>query len=203
MSAMIAGWRRAWASTLRVSRNGRMRSVRTFAGPSACSDSRIVTMINAATTKLAALARNAASRPKATVNKAPSPAPTASIAPQVAPIIDVAVARSSSSTMLGIPACAAGPKNEPSAVTPPCATNTIHGIPCPANKNRSAAAAWADDARIRTLRRSKRSATGPAIGPITNVGNVCATQKADARKSEPVASSNRPIAATAANQSPP
>ena len=159
-------------------------------------------MRSAAITKLAASARNAAFRPNATVNSAPSPAPTASIAPQVAPIIDVAIARSFSSTMFGTPACAAGPKKEPIAVTPPCATKTNHGIPWPANKNVSATTACAEDEMIRILRRSKRSATGPAIGPIANVGKVCATQKADARKSDPVASSKSPIAATAANQSP-
>ncbi len=84
-----------------------------------------------ATRKLAASATNAALRPNTTVNPAPRAAPTASIAPHVADIMAVATGRSSSSTRLATPACDAGPKKAPSAVTPPWATNTIHGRPGP------------------------------------------------------------------------
>ena len=114
----------------------------------------------------------------------------------------VALGRSSGSTRLATPACEAGPKKAPNAVTPPWATKTIHGRPVPASRKVSATADWAKEVTIRILRRSKRSATGPAMGAITNVGRLWATQNSEASRSEPVWSSSSPMAATVANQSP-
>ena len=114
----------------------------------------------------------------------------------------VATGRSSSSTRLATPACDAGPKNAPSAVTPPWATNTIHGRPGPGQQEEQGDRGLGERDDDQDRARSKRSTTGPAIGAMRKVGRLWATQNSDASRSEPVASSRRPIAATVANQSP-
>ena len=179
-----------------------MRVVATALSRSACIGVRIEISSRPARTKLPASATKAALRPNTTVKPAPRAAPTASIAPHVADIMAVATGRSSSSTRLATPAWDAGPKKAPRAVTPPWATKTIHGRPAPASRKVRATAAWANETTTRIFLRSKRSATGPAMGAMTKVGRLWATQNSDASRSEPVASSRRPIAATVANQSP-
>ena len=155
-----------------------------------------------ATAKLNELAMNAASRPKTTVNTAPSAAPIASMAPHVDAMSAVASGRSFLSTRLGSAAFEAGAKNAPSAAIVPCATKAIHTRPGPTSRKPSAATAWIDDAITSTLRRSNRSATVPASGVTKNAGRLCATKTIAAAKLESVRSSTSPSTATVANQSP-
>jgi hypothetical protein len=53
-----------------------------------------------------------------------------------------------------------------------------------------------------TLRRSNRSAAGPANGDAKNTGRLCTTNTSAVSRSEPDSSRTNPSRATVANQSP-
>ena len=148
-----------------VSAMGRIRPV---LFRSSCIGSDTIATASAAAMKDAALAMNAASRPKAHANRPPTPEPTAAITPHIAPKSDVAVRVSSAlRARFGMAACTAGATKAASPAMSDTLMNAMNTVLSERTSSMpSAAITWASDVTMTMRRRSKRSATDPAIGDI-------------------------------------
>jgi hypothetical protein len=155
------------------------------------------------TAKLAALIANAASRPSVAATRPPRPAPTASITPQAEPSRTFASPSSSGSTRFGSAADEVGSNRAAPTASRVIATKQIQSVSGDRARIRaSATGTRAKSAMTMRIRRSKRSASTPAIGEASAKPPVWRTITSDAAAAEPVSSSTRPSSATVANQSP-
>ena len=151
----------------------------------------------------AELTTNDTSRPSHDVTSPPTAAPTASIVDHVAADSELARTRSAGATTAGSIAERAGSKNEVPTTANPInayASHTVSALRTPIRPSTTSPRTMS--AAIITRRRSSRSTSTPAHGPITADGSCCTTNIAATLVAVPVRSSSNAYTATVLNQSP-
>jgi hypothetical protein len=154
-------------------------------------------------TKVVALRRRLASRPKARVARPPTAAPMKSMVPQTPPSAAWARESSSGATTLGTEASATGSKKAERAASRATQEMASAGEfqRREASRPRAGSTRSRSTATMRRLR-STRSASRPARGESRKMGRTLAAKTAAEEPGRPVDSVTKPLMATKANQSP-